>query len=49
MLGWWLTSCPLDLDELSLCENWDLLSLRAVHLYSSVSVKAIIRNINKTG
>ena len=35
--GRWLTSCLVDLGELSLLENCDLLSPRAVHLFSSVS------------
>ena len=47
--GWWLTNCPVYLDVLSLCANWDFLNPRAVHFSSSVSAKAIIRNINSTG
>ena len=46
---WWLTNCPVDIGELSLHENWPLLSTRAVHLYSSVSTKAIVKNRNSTG
>ena len=49
MPGRWLTNCPVDLGELSLRENWDLLSPRAVHSSSSVLAKAIIKNINSTG
>ena len=45
----WITNCPVDISELSLSENWALLSSRAVHLSSSVSEKAIIKNINSTG
>ena len=44
-----LTIRPVDRDELSLHENYYLLSPRSVHLYSSVLEKAIIRNINRTG
>ena len=29
VLGRWLTSCPVDLGELSLRANWDFLSPRA--------------------
>ena len=47
--GWWLTNCTFDLGELSLHENWALLSPRDVHLSSSVSEKAIIKNRNSTG
>ena len=47
--GWWLTNFPVDIGELSLRANWDLLSPRAVHLYSIVSDNAIIKNINSTG
>ena len=46
---WWITNCPIDLGELSLRANWALLSPRAVHLSSSVSEKAIIKNRNITG
>ena len=48
-MGRLLTNCPVDLGELSLCENWDLLSPRGFHSSSSVSVKAIIKNIDSTG
>ena len=44
----WINNCPVDLGELSLCENWALLNPRAVHLSSSVSDNAIIRNRNST-
>ena len=47
--GRWLTNCPFDLGELSFHENWALLSPRAVHSSSSISEKAIIKNINSTG
>ena len=47
--GWWLTIRLVDLDEISLHENWGLLSPRSVHLYSSVLAKATIRNLNRTG
>ena len=47
--GQCLTNFPVDLDELSLRENWVFLSTRSVHLYYSVSAKAIIKNINITG
>ena len=47
--GRWLTSCPVDLGELSLRADWDLLSLRAIHSSSSVLEKAITRNRNSTG
>ena len=33
-----LTICLVDLDELSLCANWALLSPRYVHSYYSVLV-----------
>ena len=46
---WWLTNCPFDICELSLCTNWALISPRAVHSSSSVLDKAIIKNINSTG
>ena len=46
--GWWLTNCPVDLGELSLRENWDVLSPRAVHVASSDLAKAIIKNRNST-
>ena len=46
---WWLTNCPVDLGDFSLRANWDLLSLRAVQLSSSVLVKAIIKNRDSTG
>ena len=44
--GRWLTNCPVDLGELSLHENWDLLSPSSVHLSSTVSAKAKIKNRN---
>ena len=40
----WITNSPVDLGEFSLRANWGLLNLRSLHLYSSVSEKAIIRN-----
>ena len=43
-----LTICLVDLDELSLCANWALLSPRYVQSYYSVLVKAITRNRNST-
>ena len=49
LAGWWLTNFPVDLGELSLCENWALINPRTVHSSPSVSAKAIIRNINSTG
>ena len=49
MPGRWLTNCPVDLGELSLYENWAFLSPRAIHLSSSVLVKAITENRNSTG
>ena len=45
--GWWITSFPVDLGELSLCENWALLITMAVHLSSSVTKKYIIRGENR--
>ena len=47
--GRWLINFPVDLGELSLRANWAFLIPRAVHLSSSVSDKAIIKNINGTG
>ena len=47
--GRWLTNCLVDLGELSLHENWDLLSPMSVHSYYSVLAKAIIKNRNSTG
>ena len=47
--GRWITNCRVDLGELSLRENWALLSPRAVHLSSSVLAKAIIKNRDSTG
>ena len=47
--GLWITNCPFDIGELSLRENWALLSLRDVHSSSSVLAKAIIKNRNSTG
>ena len=47
--GRWLTNCPVDLGELSLRGNWALLIPRAVHSYSSVLAKAVIKNRNSTG
>ena len=47
--GRWIYSSPVDLGEFSVHADWDLLSLRAVHLSSSVSENAIIRNRNRTG
>ena len=47
--GKWITSCPVDLGELSLCANWAFLSTRAVHSSSSFSEKAIIRKRNSIG
>ena len=44
----WLTSCQVDLSELSLIANWALLSLRAVHSSSTDLTKATIKNINST-
>ena len=44
----WLTSCPVDIGKLSLHKNWDLLSPRTIHLYSSVFLKSITRNSNST-
>ena len=49
MPGWWLINCPVGLGELSLRENWDLLSPRFIHSSSSVLAKAIIKNRNSTG
>ena len=46
--GRWLTNCPVDLGELSMRANWAFISPRAVHSSSSVSAKAIIKNINST-
>ena len=46
--GWWITNFPVDRGELYLRANWYLFSPRAVHLYSSVSAKAIIKNRNST-
>ena len=48
VLGQWLTNVPVDIGELSLCKNWALLILRAVHSSSSVLEKAIIKNRNST-
>ena len=47
--GRWLTSCLVDLGELSLHANWYFLGPRAVHLSSIFLVNAIIRNRNSTG
>ena len=47
--GRWLTGCPVDIGELSMCANWGFKSPKSVHLSSSVLEKAIIRNINSTG
>ena len=49
MLGRWLTNCLVDLGELSLRENWALLSPRDVHLSSIVLAKAIIKNRKSYG
>ena len=46
--GPWLTSYPVDIGELSLRENWALLSHRTVHLSSSVLENTIINNRNIT-
>ena len=46
---WLLTSCLVGIGELSLRENWSLLSPRAVHSYYSVLAKAIIKNGNSIG
>ena len=48
VLGQWLTNVLVDSGEFSLRKNWALLILRAVHSSSSVSEKAIIKNINST-
>ena len=47
--GRWITSCPVDLGELSLRTNWVMISPRAVQSSSSVLAKAIIKNKNNTG
>ena len=44
----WITSCTVDLGELSLRENWALIGPRAVQSSSSISSKDIIRNRNIT-
>ena len=49
MPGWLLINCPVDLGELSLRENWALISPRDVPLSSSVSNKAIIKKRNSNG
>ena len=49
MPGWWTTNCLIYLGEFSLREKWALLIPRAVQFSYSVSVKAIIRNINSNG
>ena len=45
----WLNNCPVDLGELFLHVDWDLISLRAFHLYYSVLAKASIKNRDSTG
>ena len=47
--GQWITICPVDLGELYLHANWYLLNPRSVHLSSSISENATIRNRNSTG
>ena len=44
----WITSCPVDLGELYFCANWHLLNTRAVHLSSSFSSNATVRNRDST-
>ena len=48
MTYWWLTNCPVDLGELSLCANWDFINYRSVHSSSCVLEKDIIKNRNNT-
>ena len=44
-----LIFCLVELDEVSLCENWDLVNPRTIHFSFSVLAKAIVNNINSTG